>query len=211
MKLQNIEIELESVIDDPHLLERYNLLNQQYDLEKKELEQMALEFESIDVRVRERARGWLDQVKNLTHRLNDAFSQYMREMQYRGEVVLKEVGTFKEYEMQMRVSFHSDSQMSDLSGLRHSGGERAVSTIMYLMALQSYTSSPFRVVDEINQGMDERNERLAFDRIISSCCDRQKPQYFLVSPKLLQGLKSMDNKLVTALIVYNGPGVLDRW
>jgi chromosome segregation ATPase len=40
----------------------------------------------------------------------------------------------------------------DLSGNRHSGGERAVSTVMYLMALQDMTSAPFRVVDEINQG-----------------------------------------------------------
>ena len=42
---------------------------------------------------------------------------------------------------------------------------------MYLMSLQELTASPFRVVDEINQGMDERNERLVFDRIVSSCCD----------------------------------------
>eukprot|EP01036_Dinobryon_divergens_P056977 gene56977-76078_t len=106
--------------------------------------------------------------------------------------------------------------MSDLSGLRHSGGERAVSTIMYLMALQEFTSAPFRVVDEINQGMDERNERLAFDRIVQSCCSVEengdpKPQYFLVSPKLLQGLRAMDNPDVTVLLVWNGPGVRDTW
>ena len=98
----------------------------------------------------------------------------------------------------------------------------------YLMALQELTSAPFRVVDEINQGMDERNERLVFDRIVRSCCSRPtnlppasssssssssssagvrangsrgaeaeeagsrpKAQYFLVSPKLLPGLRAM--------------------
>ena len=71
---------------------------------------------------------------------------------------------------------------------------------MYLMALQEMTRSPFRVVDEINQGMDERNERLVFDRIVQSCCgDKTKPQYFLISPKLLQGLRSME---VWLCIVY---------
>jgi hypothetical protein len=95
-----------------------------------------------------------------------------------------------------------------LDGNRHSGGERAVSTIMYLMALQELTSAPFRVVDEINQGMDERNERLVFDRIVDSCCgDEKNPQYFLVSPKLLQGLRRMENKDVTVLLILNGPGV----
>jgi len=87
---------------------------------------------------------------------------------------------------------------------------------MYLMALQDMASSPFRVVDEINQGMDQTNERLVFDRIVQSCCkDAQeglgRPQYFLVTPKLLQGLRAMDNDNVTVLLVFNGPGVGSKW
>ena len=38
---------------------------------------------------------------------------------------------------------------------------------MYLMAMQDMNHSPFRMVDEINQGMDERNERLVFSRIVA--------------------------------------------
>ena len=69
--------------------------------------------------------------------------------------------------MHLRVMFRlQEANLVQLSGQRHSGGERAVSTVMYLMALQEMTSAPFRVVDEINQGMDERNERLVFDRIV---------------------------------------------
>jgi hypothetical protein len=72
--------------------------------------------------------------------------------------------------------------------------------------------------------MDERNERLVFDRIVRSCCSSgteggeattaplaQKPQYFLVSPKLLEGLRAMDNEDVTVLLVWNGPGVTSKW
>ena len=39
------------------------------------------------------------------------------------------------------------------------------------MSLQSLTSSPFRVVDEINQGMDPRNERLVHKRMVDIACD----------------------------------------
>lgn len=35
------------------------------------------------------------------------------------------------------------------------------------MSLQSLTRSPFRVVDEINQGMDPRNERLVHARMVA--------------------------------------------
>jgi chromosome segregation ATPase len=39
----------------------------------------------------------------------------------------------------MKVSFRLNEDMVELSGFRHSGGERAVSTIMYLMAMQQLT------------------------------------------------------------------------
>lgn len=66
---------------------------------------------------------------------------------------------------------NSESEpLTPLDSHRQSGGERAVSTIFYLMALQSLTRSPFRVVDEINQGMDPRNERLVHRRMVGLAC-----------------------------------------
>ena len=219
--------------------------------------------------LKRRSASWLANVRILAESLHRNFNKFMKELEYEGEVGLVEKGGFGDYEMQMRVRFRREALMSELSGQRHSGGERAVATIMYLMALQTETDSPFRVVDEINQGMDERNERLVFDRIVQSCCGtdahkradegtgtgevvairgmtssssvatvprtskkRQvvvaeqlsssvggeggpeathRPQYFLVSPKLLQGLRAMDHPDVTVLMVWNGPGVLSKW
>lgn len=91
----------------------------------------------------------------------------------------------------------------------HSGGERSVATIMFLMALQDSVISPFRVVDEINQGMDEPNERQVFKRIVENSIDKPngplRPQYFLITPKLLQGLTAMEKEDVTVHFVMNGP------
>lgn len=102
--------------------------------------------------------------------------------------------------------------LTTLDSHRQSGGERAVSTIFYLMSLQSLTRSPFRVVDEINQGMDPRNERLVHKRMVGIACGSDDSaalatsvpdegeeqwrrgggggsQYFLITPKLLHGLE----------------------
>lgn len=57
------------------------------------------------------------------------------------------------------------------------------------MALQSLARSPFRVVDEINQGMDPRNERMVHERMVDIACKEHTSQYLLVTPKLLHGLK----------------------
>lgn len=81
--------------------------------------------------------------------------------------------------------------------------ERSVSTILYLVALQELTYCPFRVVDEINQGMDATNERKMFQQLVRATCKDNTPQCFLVTPKLLPDLDYGDR--CTIHTVMNGP------
>lgn len=81
--------------------------------------------------------------------------------------------------------------------------EKSVGTIMYLMAIQNMTCCPFRVVDEINQGMDVYNERKVFHRITKASCGKKFPQYFLITPKLITRLEyHRDTKV---MVILNGP------
>jgi structural maintenance of chromosomes protein 5 len=57
-------------------------------------------------------------------------------------------------------NYREGERLQVLTAQRQSGGERSVSTILYLMSLQQLSNAPFRVVDEINQGMDPKNERM---------------------------------------------------
>ena len=52
--------------------------------------------------------------------------------------------------------------------------------------------------------MDEVNERIVFRRIVMNSTGPDAPQYFLITPKLLQGLYDMEHPDVRALIVFNG-------
>jgi hypothetical protein len=72
--------------------------------------------------------------------------------------------------------------------------------------------APFRCVDEINQGLDERNERLVFKRIVENST---KPpgskgptdhcgQYWLITPKLLPNLVDMEVEAMNVLCIFNG-------
>ena len=63
----------------------------------------------------------------------------------------------------------------------------------------------FRCVDEINQGMDARNERLVFELLVETSCHVSSSQYFLLTPKLLTGLNYSPR--MNVLIVYNGPNM----
>lgn len=211
-RIVEIEAQIKAIIDNPEVVERYQDLERDYEKASKELEIAEKEYLSAETTLQQRSEHWLNTVQTITQKLNNLFSAYMKGLGFDGEVVLRPIGRFIDYEMQLRVTFREGAPCTDLSGARHSGGERAVSTIMFLMALQQMTSSPFRVVDEINQGMDERNERLVFDRVVKSCCeDSLSPQYFLVTPKLLQGLRCLDHPQVTVLLIWNGPGIQEKW
>ena len=82
-----------------------------------------------------------------------------------------------------------------------------MSTIFYLMALQSMARAPFRVVDEVNQGMDPRNERMVHERMVEIACREHTSQYFLITPKLLTGLRYDERMRV--LCIASGEHVPD--
>ena len=99
-----------------------------------------------------------------------------------GEVSLEDNEDFSKYGILIRVKFRENEELQALDAQRQSGGERSVSTMLYLLALQATVSCPFRVVDEINQGMDPVNERHVFNLIVKSASEGA--QYFLLTPKV---------------------------
>jgi structural maintenance of chromosomes protein 5 len=128
---------------------------------------------------------------NQIQELNKLFIEYMHELGNEGRVEIEEnPASLSQWGLILSVSFRKGTAPVPLKKNVQSGGERSVSTIMFLMALQDMVKSPFRVVDEINQGMDERNERIVFKRIVERSVGPNRPQYFLITPKLLQVLLS---------------------
>ena len=83
--------------------------------------------------------------------------------------------------------------------------------MLFLISLQNLTQCPFRLVDEINQGMDPTNERMIFEEVTKTACLPTQPQFFLITPKLLPGLKFTPQ--MTVHCVMNGPWMLEsaKW
>ncbi|EFJ52501.1 structural maintenance of chromosomes protein 5 [Volvox carteri f. nagariensis] len=137
---------------------------------------------------------WLPEIRNMVSTINASFSNNFKEIGCAGEVRLHEDEDFEKFAIQILVQFRVQEDMQLLTGTRQSGGERSVSTILYLIALQSQslqgvTATPFRVVDEINQGMDPINERKVYKQLVAASTEEHTPQCFLLTPKLLSGLE----------------------
>jgi len=149
--------------------------------------------------------NWFPKLREVTERINATFSSDFATIGVAGEVALVESdppGEYDKYTLEIRVKFRDAEPLHVLHEKRQSGGERSVSTIAFLVALQGVTRTPFRVVDEINQGMDPVNERKIYRLLVRSASEEGTPQCFLLTPKLLSNLPY--TPVVNILNIQNG-------
>ena len=190
------------------------------------------EIDTVGTQITTYRKFWETPLENMVKRVSAAFSDAFTSIGCAGEVLLSKrisdkenapnTDDFEKWSIEIKVKFRQTEELQLLTGQRQSGGERSVSTIFYLMALQDMAKAPFRVVDEINQGMDPRNERLVHSRMVVAACREHTSQYitlsllitngryFLITPKLLPGLEYHPNMKV--LTINNGkfvPSALD--
>ncbi|KAL3091109.1 hypothetical protein niasHT_027869 [Heterodera trifolii] len=173
----------------------------------------------------DRLSEWLDPLGELVANISNNFTNFFAQLGCAGEVRLDTPPENKynvaEYGLSILVKFRNGVGLRVLDPHTQSGGERSVATMLYLLALQNLCPVPFRCMDEVNQGMDPDNERAVFNMMVrllgNSGTARgggeniAKTQYFLLTPKLLNGLEF--NERVTVHIVHNGPEIEhgDHW
>ncbi|CAO3590457.1 unnamed protein product [Absidia cylindrospora] len=160
------------------------------------------ELETIDKDITELHSSWVPRLERLVARISEKFSEAFQRIGCAGEVGIGRDEDYAKWGINIQVKFRDNEKLQLLTGQRQSGGERAVSTILYLMSLQNLARAPFRVVDEINQGMDPRNERMIHEQIVKSASLAGTSQYFLITPKLLPDLYY--NEHMRVLCIYNG-------
>ncbi|KAJ3004639.1 UNVERIFIED_CONTAM: Structural maintenance of chromosomes protein 5, partial [Siphonaria sp. JEL0065] len=181
----------------------------QFEKRQKEIAQMKARHEENGEKIAEDKASieeiraaWEPELKSLIDRINESFSQSLQSIDCNGEVKLAKDEDFDKWRIEIFVKFRANEKLQILNKHRQSGGERSVTTITYLMALQQLSKAPFRVVDEINQGMDPRNERAVHRQMVEVACQTGSSQYFLITPKLLPDLEYHEKMKV--LTIFNG-------
>ncbi|KAF2873069.1 structural maintenance of chromosomes protein-like protein 5 [Massariosphaeria phaeospora] len=175
---------------NPGAIKQFQNRQKQMEQARAKLEECETTLAATKERIDEIREQWEPALDTLVAKISDGFSHNFQQIGCAGQVeVYKDEEDFERWSIQIQVRFRENEPLSILTSQRQSGGERAVSTIFYLMALQDLARSPFRVVDEINQGMDPRNERKVHERMVDIACRERTSQYFLITPKLLNDLK----------------------
>ncbi|GBE61883.1 SMC N terminal domain-containing protein [Babesia ovata] len=174
---------------------------------------------------------WIKRVTALVARIDANFGKYMLEIgegaggQIRLEAKLDDI---KDAQIKVLVKFHGDRDMLPLASSYQSGGERGVTTMVYILAVQHLTSNAFFVIDEINQGLDSNYETRIMTLLLNTHISNNEPplgetgsessetnevvvakappQYFVLTPQLISGI---DLRNATMHFPLNGPGVIN--
>lgn len=209
-QIENHRIRIASMSPNRDVIEKY-------EERERKIAELADELSNFDktlarkqTKIQQLRNAWLPEVEEKVSAINENFREFFREIGCVGEVKLDTStdDNFEKFGIDIWVSYRKTEEARKLDARVQSGGERSVATMLYLIALQQLSDCPFRLVDEINQGMDPQNERMIFDQVTSQASKANTPQYFLITPKLLPDLNFTE--AITMLCVFNGPFMVDQ-
>ncbi|KAH8258805.1 hypothetical protein KR038_009819 [Drosophila bunnanda] len=188
-------------------IDSYQELQNEVKMMKENIQRSIDEAKTIESEMSQLYDRWEPRLTTLVETISTKFSEFMQSIEYVGEVVLSksDIYDFDSYGIQIMVQFRRGAQLQPLDKFIQSGGERAVSIAIYSLSLQHVTQVPFRCVDEINQGMDAKNERHIFDLLLKEATKHGSAQYLFVTPKLLRDLNYNEHLCVS--IVHNSKTV----
>lgn len=202
-ELENQRAKLTGILEtNPGVVEQYEHRKQLIETLEKTVEDRQKKAERIERRIKHARDNWKPALEKLVESIGSRFSAAFDRIGCAGEIRISENDDYDKWAIDILVKFRDDEKLQLLTGQRQSGGERSLTTILYLMALTEEARAPFSLVDEINQGMDQRAERVVHNSMVEVTCKEDSAQYFLITPKLLADLNYHERMKI--LCVNNG-------
>ena len=215
-KINHLQGRINVLFIDEERVNRYHRLQKKIDSQSKKLARLENMHANKADEIKSIENQWKPQLTDAVNKISAKFGQFFNQFnnaQGKIELVSRNPENnselkYSEWCIDILTKFRNDQPWKRLTSSSQSGGEKSVSTMLYLLSLQEVTTVPFRVVDEINQGMDPINERRIMQILNWECTPKQKhikllPQYFVVTPKLLPRLEY--SPCSSVYVIFNGP------
>ncbi|KAG1750954.1 hypothetical protein EDD22DRAFT_252965 [Suillus occidentalis] len=201
LDLQRANLDMIS-LTNPGVVEQYDRRQKEIEALTKILEDREKSTRKVEREIKNARDRWQPALEQLVASIGKKFSAAFDRIGCAGEIRITPHDDYDKWAIDILVKFRDNEKLQLLTGQRQSGGERSLTTILYLMSLTEEARTPFSLVDEINQGMDQRAERAVHNSLVEVTCKPDSAQYFLITPKLLPDLDYHERMKV--LCVNNG-------
>ncbi|HDD42849.1 MAG TPA: hypothetical protein ENF79_04115 [Nitrososphaeria archaeon] len=155
------------------------------DARYRETEQRSMEVEENLKKALEeveyRKEVWRKFLRDLISRVEPQFDAILSSVEGRGRIVLRGLEDPEKASLELHVGFRGAEPIM-LDAQTHSGGERIVGTLAFLLALQRYVKSPFRAVDEFDVHLDPLNRERMVKLLLNVAEEEPRTQYIIITP-----------------------------
>jgi chromosome segregation protein len=131
--------------------------------------------------VEERKIVWENLINSLLTEVIPTYQQLLSKMDATGDVRLIDAEDIEEAGLELTVGFKG-AEPAVLNNMTQSGGERSVSVMAFLIALQQHVISSFRAVDEFDVHMDPRNREVMSNILLTEIKGSESAQYISITP-----------------------------
>ena len=131
--------------------------------------------------VERRKEIWRNFLRNLVADVEPKFNAILSSADGAGKIILRGLEDPEKASLELYVGFRG-VEPALLDAHTHSGGERIVGTLAFLLALQKYVKSPFRAVDEFDVHLDPLNRERMVKLLLSSAKSEENVQYIIITP-----------------------------
>jgi chromosome segregation ATPase len=155
------------------------------DARYRETEQRSMELEENLKKTMEeleyRKELWRRFLRELVNDVEPKFNSILSIVDGAGSIVLRNLEDPEKASIELHVGFRGAEPVM-LDAQTHSGGERIVGTLAFLLALQRYIKSPFRAVDEFDVHLDPLNRERMIKLLMSVAEQEPRSQYIMITP-----------------------------
>ncbi|RLF99797.1 MAG: hypothetical protein DRN47_02865, partial [Candidatus Wolframiiraptor sp.] len=124
---------------------------------------------------------WRKFLRNLINEVKPQFDSILSIVDGSGKIVLRNLEDPEKASLELHVGFRGAEPVI-LDAQTHSGGERIVGTLAFLLALQRYVKSPFRAVDEFDVHLDPLNRERMIKLLLNIAKRESRTQYIVITP-----------------------------
>lgn len=188
----------------PNVLKDYEEREKRIADMEKRLEDDRNDFETRKKKFDTRKTDFLQWLKQGVEHMRFKFSELYSRFGCSGDLELTAIDSVEDLELQILVSYRDGADLRPISAASNSGGEKMVCTMLFCFSLlHDHARMPsFVIVDEMNQGMDARNEMKIMTILFEDAERGVAPQSFVITPKLLPGLPFQD--AAKTHVIFNG-------
>ncbi len=180
LKLTTLEIaSLGKVIPDAETM--YFLADSRFREVELKARQVEENVKKAIEEVEKRRQIWRDKLKEIIDDINPVYQRLLEAVGGRGYIRIRGLDDPVTASLELMAGFRGMEPMI-VDAHTHSGGERVVATIAFLLALQSYVKSPIRAVDEFDVHLDPLNREMVTKMLVEIARSYPSTQFLFITP-----------------------------